>query len=52
MNEESDKQLQMEKNGMQIILKFPNESKEGECIKREVKEILSNILQESLAKIL
>ena len=56
MEQEGCKYLERGQNGMQEILKFPEkpEEEEGikneEKIKREVKEILSGILQEYLVK--
>lgn len=51
MQEEDCRQMEMEQNGMRVILKFPKVSNNEEHVKREVKEILSNILQEQLIKI-
>jgi len=51
MQEGDYRQMEMEQNGMQVILKFPKVSNDEERVKREVKEILSNILQEQLIKI-
>lgn len=43
--------LDQEQNRMHITLEFPKEPENEENIKREVKGILSNILQEHIAKI-
>lgn len=49
MQEDNCRQMELKKNGMQVILKFPKESEQEEQIKKEVKEILFQILQEKLA---
>lgn len=46
MQEESCKQLKTEYGKMQMILKFPEKQPEEEKIQKEVKQILSNILEE------
>lgn len=51
MKEENYEQLEMEHGGMQMILKFPKEQKGEEHIKKDVKQILSNILQEYIERI-
>ena len=48
MKNKEYRQFEMEQNGMQIILEFPRKSKEEESIRKEVREILSDILQEDL----
>lgn len=50
MKQEDCKYLQRKQNGMQVILQFPRKSQHEERIKREVKEILFEILQEYLMK--
>ena len=50
MEQEGCKRLELKQNGMQVILEFPRNSEQEEKIKREVKEILSGILQEYLVK--
>ena len=50
MKQEDYKRLETEQNGMQVMLEFPRESKNEERIKREVKEILSYVLQEHFTK--
>lgn len=50
MRQDDCKRLELEQNGMQVVLEFPTESENEENIKREVKEILSHILQEYLTK--
>lgn len=52
MKDDDCRQIKMEQNDMQVILKFPKKSKNDENIKREVKDILSNILREQLINIL
>lgn len=52
MKEEDYRKVEIEQNNMQIILNFPKKSKDEEdSIKKEVKQILSDMLQEYLAKI-
>lgn len=51
MKQEDCKRLELSQNGIQVILEFPKETKNEENIKREVKEILSGILQEHLTEI-
>lgn len=51
MKQEDCKRLEISQNGIQVILEFPKEAKNEENIKREVKEILSGILQEHLTEI-
>lgn len=50
MKQEDCKRLERKQNGMQVILEFPRKSEKEENIKREVKGILSIILQEHLIK--
>ena len=50
MKQEDYNYLERKNNGMQVILKFPRNSEHEEKITREVKEILSGILQEHLMK--
>lgn len=50
MKQEEYQRLELEQNGMQVVLEFPTESGNDEKIKREVKEILSHILQEYFIK--
>lgn len=51
MKEEDYRKVKIEREGMQMILKFPKKSNDEEDnIKKEVKQILSNMLQEYLAK--
>ncbi len=56
MEQEGWKRLERKQNGMQVILEFPGKPekeedlKKEENIKREVKGILSIILQEHLMK--
>lgn len=50
MNKDGYKQFEMQQNNMQVILEFPEKSINGERIENDVKIILSNILQEYLAK--
>lgn len=45
------KQLEIEQGEMKVILEFPQDSKDEDYIKEEVKSILSKILQEHLEKI-
>ncbi len=47
MKQEEYQRLELEQNGMQVVLEFPTESGNDEKIKREVKEML---LQEQLTK--
>ncbi len=51
MKQEDCKCLELKQNGVRVILEFPRKSENEEKIKREVKEILSGILQEHLTKI-
>ena len=51
MNHKEYNHVEQELNNMHIILEFPKEPKKEENIKREVKGILSNILQEHITKI-
>lgn len=51
MKEEDCRQIEMVQNNMRVILRFPKESDKDEHVKREMKEILSGILKEQLAKI-
>lgn len=44
--------LEESQNNLQVILEFPKESLNEENTKREVKGILSGILQENLKKFL
>lgn len=50
MKQEDCKRLERKQNGMQVILEFPRKSEKEENIKREVKGVLSIILQEYLVK--
>lgn len=50
MRQDDCRRLELEQNGMQVVLEFPTESGNDEKIKREVKEVLSHILQEYLTK--
>lgn len=50
MKQESCNRLKLEQNGMRVILEFPKESPDEETIKKEVKKLLSYILQEHLSK--
>lgn len=50
MKQEKYQRLELEQNGRQVVLEFPKESGNDEKIKREVKEILSHILQEYFIK--
>ncbi len=50
MKQEDCRRLERKQNGMQVILEFPRKSEREEEIKREVKGILSAILQEDLIK--
>lgn len=51
MKEEDCRQMEMVQNNIRVILRFPKESNKDEHVKGEVKEILSGILKEQLAKI-
>ena len=51
MNHKEYNHVEQERNNMHIILEFPKEPEKEEHIKREVKGILSNILQEHITKI-
>lgn len=51
MKQQDYKYLELKQNGMQVILEFTGKSENEENIKREVKEILSYVLQEHLTKI-
>ncbi len=42
-------EIEMEKNGMQIILKFPDKLSDETVIKKEVTSILADIVQEYLS---
>lgn len=44
-------QIEMEQEGMKVILEFPSKSENEESIKQEIKGILSSVLQEQLEKI-
>lgn len=50
MKQEECKRLKLKRNNMQVILEFPKKSEHEENIKKEVKEILSHILQDYLTK--
>ncbi len=51
MKEEDYTKVEVEQKDMQIILKFPKKSNyEEDTIKKEVKQILSDMLQEYLTK--
>ncbi len=45
------RQVEMKRNGMQVIMKFPKDSKNEKDIRREAKELLFHIFQEYLAEI-
>lgn len=51
MNKDGYKQFEMQQNNMQVILEFPEKAINKERIENDVTIILSNILQEYLAKI-
>lgn len=51
MNHKEYNHVEQELNSIHITLEFPKEPENEENIKREVKVILSNILQEHLSKI-
>lgn len=51
MNQNEYNCLELKQNNMHIILEFPKEPEKEEHIKREVKGILSNILQEHITNI-
>ncbi len=50
MQEEEYKQFEIKQNGMTIILEFPKKPVGEETIKKEVKSVLSYVLQEYLEK--
>ncbi|MEY8234744.1 hypothetical protein AALA36_03330 [Lachnospiraceae bacterium 66-29] len=50
MKQEKYQRLELEQNGMQVVLEFPTESGNDEKIKKEVKEILFHVLQEYFTK--
>lgn len=50
MKQEECKRLELERDGIQVVLEFPKESENEENIKKEVKEILFHILQDYLTK--
>jgi hypothetical protein len=51
MKQEDFRRLERKQNDMNVTLEFPKEPEKEENIKREVKGILSNILQEHITKI-
>lgn len=51
MNQKEYNCLELKQNNMHIILEFPKEPEKEEIIKKEVKGILSDILQEHITKI-
>lgn len=51
MNQKEYNHVEQELNNLHIILEFPKEPEKEELIKKEVKGILSNILQEHITKI-
>lgn len=51
MNHKEFNHVEQERNNMHIILEFPKKPAKEETIKREVKGILSNLLQEHITKI-
>ncbi len=50
MDQEGCKRMEREQNGIQLILEFPEGLEEEETIKKEVKDILTGLLQEHMAK--
>lgn len=52
MKQEDFDCLEQSQNKLQVILEFPKEPSNEENTKREVKRILSGILQENLKKLL
>ncbi len=44
-------QVETKKNGFQVILNFPEKSGDEDVIHEEVKQVLSNLLQEQFSKI-
>lgn len=50
MKDDTYNEIEMEKNGMQIILEFPHKPSDETVIKKEVTSILTNIVQEYLTK--
>lgn len=51
MSESMYKQLERERKGFKVILEFPNKSDDEAVIHEEVKQILSNLLQEQILTI-
>ncbi len=51
MKQKDFSHLEQKQNDMNVILEFPKEPENEENIKREVKGILSNLLQEHITKI-
>lgn len=51
MSDMSYQQVEHEKDGMKIVLEFPTKSEQTESLNKEVKSILSSVLQEQLQKI-
>lgn len=51
MSESMYMQLERERKGFKVILEFPNKSDDEAVIHEEVKQILSNLLQEQILTI-
>lgn len=51
MSESSYKKLEAEREGFKVIIEFPDNSDEEAVIHEEIKQILSNLLQEQMMKI-
>lgn len=45
-------QLETEREGYQVVLEFPDRILEDAVIHKEVKQILSNLLQEQISQII
>lgn len=52
MSESIYNQLETERKEFRVILEFPNKSDNETVIHEEVRQILSNLLQEQIAKII
>lgn len=44
------KQLKSDKKGVEVVLEFPHKAENQTVIQEEVKNILSNLLQEQIGK--